>query len=145
MLYFDNLLKSRPMLWSTKSKAFRKSHKSIANWAMWIQVWRMAMRACVVDFDLRQPNWQLSRCGSMKKRNHLPTIIRLTQGWGSDIGVRVQVYSSLCHLNLQSRNPIPIPFARRRTICDRLSIVRTERTRYESYLVKSGNSSTLFD
>jgi len=27
--------------------------------------------------------------------------------------VRVHVYSSLCHLNLQSRNPLPIPFARR--------------------------------
>ena len=31
--------------------------------------------------------------------------------------VRVQVYSSLCHLNLQSRNSIPIPVARRRSIC----------------------------
>ena len=40
--------------------------------------------------------------------------------------VRVQVYSSLCHLNLQSRNPIPIPFARRRSICDRFSIAGTE-------------------
>ena len=39
-----------------------------------IQVWRMAMRACVVDLDLRQPNWQLSRCGLMKVRNHFPTI-----------------------------------------------------------------------
>ena len=31
--------------------------------------------------------------------------------------VRVQVYSSLCHLNLQSRKPIPIPVARRWSIC----------------------------
>ena len=31
--------------------------------------------------------------------------------------VRVHVYSSLCHLNLQSRNPIPIPFARRQPVC----------------------------
>ena len=40
--------------------------------------------------------------------------------------VRVQVYSSLCHLNLQSRNPIPIPVARRRSICNRFSIAGTE-------------------
>ena len=27
--------------------------------------------------------------------------------------VRVYVYSSLCHLNLHARNPIPVPFAHR--------------------------------
>ena len=32
------------------------------------------MRACVVDLDFRQPNWEQSRCGSMKERNHFPTI-----------------------------------------------------------------------
>ena len=58
--------------------------------------------------------------------------------------VRVQVYSSLCHLNLQSRNPLPI-LSR---IAD-LAVLSFDRSyrklRYEPYLVKSGNSSTLFD
>ena len=34
-----------------------------------------------------------------------------------DAVVRVQVYSSLCHLNLQSRNPILNSFANRRSVC----------------------------
>ena len=48
------------------------------------------MRACAVDLDLRQPNWQLSRCGSMKVRNHFPTIDSNTLAMvgRSDIGLR---------------------------------------------------------
>ena len=48
------------------------------------------MRACVVDLDLRQPNWQLSRCGSMKERNHFPTIDSyfFAMLGRSDIGLR---------------------------------------------------------
>ena len=63
MLCFDNLVKS--MLRSTKSKAFQKSTKTLrtepCESSAVIQVWRMAMRACVVDLDLRQPNWQVYR------------------------------------------------------------------------------------
>ena len=66
------------MLWSTRSKAFRKSTKTVrtdpCESRAVIHVWRMAMRACVVDLDFPQPNWEQSRCGSMKERNHFPTI-----------------------------------------------------------------------
>ena len=47
------------------------------------------MRACAVDLDLRKPNWQLSRCGSMKERNHFPVIDSnaLAMVGRSDIGL----------------------------------------------------------
>ena len=50
----------------------------------------LAMRACLVDPDLRQSNWQLSRCGSMKERNHFPMIDSnsLAMVGRSDIGLR---------------------------------------------------------
>jgi len=48
-----------------KIKGFSKIHKSMqtepCESRAVIQVWRMAMRACVVDLDLRQPNWQVYR------------------------------------------------------------------------------------
>jgi len=75
MLCFDNLVKSVVIY---QIKGFSKIHKTLrtepCESRAVIQVWRMATRACVVDLDLRQPNWQLSRCGSMKERNHFPTI-----------------------------------------------------------------------
>ena len=50
----------------------------------------LAMRAFLVDPDLRQSNWQLSRCGSMKERNHFPMIDSnsLAMVGRSDIGLR---------------------------------------------------------